>query len=566
MGQNLHLRVVKGRYVFRRRVPLAVAVIIGRRELVKSIGACQYRDAQRRARALATASDRLFMTVANSAGLSASQIDELVRSWFKEALGEAEAQLVLRRPDGEEGYQRESRYLQERAEAAQDMLKRRDWEAAVDVARPLLAEIGIAFDGSDPAHVEFCLKLLRANAELERLRGVRQAGDYQSGPTDPLLVMQAAPVTLPDGPSLAVSPTPALGEDVPMLFELTERHVASMKPIWTEQTLKQNEATFRMLKEWLGNRPVSRIGRKDVSALIEGLRVLPAKYGQMRGYREKTFQQMLKLAEREGDSVPRLTQKTINRHLSAISGLFSWAKKHGHWEGANPAEGFIDKVGADTGPKRRPFRSDELHALFTSKTWSGRGAKRDGRFWLPLLALYTGARREELAKLAVTDVREAAGVWVLDIVANAHGRVKERASNRTVPLHPALLKIGFLAHVEGVRKAGGEMLFPDFTRGGTDNKLGENFGKWFTRLLDDLDLRAPGLSFHSFRHNMGRALLAADVSEAVAAAILGHEHKTMSYRVYAAGAPVATLADALAKVDFGVDLSHLAQKANRDRR
>lgn len=170
---------------------------------------------------------------------------------------------------------------------------------------------------------------------------------------------------------------------------------------WTPQTKNQNETTFRMFKEWLGNRPVSQVARKDVSGFIDALASLPAKYGQLRPYRAKTIREMVKLAEREDASVGRLTQKTINRYLSALSGLFTWARKHGHWEGSNPAEGFIDKAKADTGPKRRPWRQEELKTLFSSSVWTGRKVTRDGRFWLPLLGLIE-ATVEHRGKTTVT--------------------------------------------------------------------------------------------------------------------------------------------------------------------
>jgi hypothetical protein len=39
--------------------------------------------------------------------------------------------------------------------------------------------------------------------------------------------------------------------------------------------------------------------------------------------------------------------------------------------------------------------------------------------------------------------------------------------------------------------------------------------------------------------------------------LLGHEHKSLSYRVYSEGAQVRPLYDAICKVDYGIDLSAL---------
>src|SRR5262249_42481515 len=137
------------------------------------------------------------------------------------------------------------------------------------------------------------------------------------------------------------------------------------------------------------------------------------------------------------------------------------------------------------------------------------------------------------------------------------GRVKEDASNRVVPIHPEGVKIGFLDHVAKVRNAGGGLLWPELTRGGVGNSFSHNFSKWFSRLKREMRITDPKVVFHSFRKNVATALHAAGIPVSIAADILGHEHKSMSFRVYSAGAAVKPLYEAICKIDYGIDLTAL---------
>jgi hypothetical protein len=48
-----------------------------------------------------------------------------------------------------------------------------------------------------------------------------------------------------------------------------------------------------------------------------------------------------------------------------------------------------------------------------------------------------------------------------------------------VPLHPELVRLGFLDYVNDVRAARFEHVFPGLTWG--DNGTGDNIGDWFNR-------------------------------------------------------------------------------------
>src|SRR5262249_62008089 len=143
-------------------------------------------------------------------------------------------------------------------------------------------------------------------------------------------------------------------------------------------------------------------------------------------------------------------------------------------------------------------------------------------------------------------------------------RRKTAGCRRVVPVHPELIRIGFIEFVERVRQEhGGEArLFPLLDRGPRGG-YGEAWSKWFGRYIRQLGIANKALVFHSFRHGFKDALRAAGVSEDVNDALTGHAGTGSVGRTYGAkdmlkrfGLPV--LNDAVSKVRYpGLDLSHL---------
>ena len=101
---------------------------------------------------------------------------------------------------------------------------------------------------------------------------------------------------------------------------------------------------------------------------------------------------------------------TINKWLTCLQGVLNWARKNGVipdevvW--ADPVSGMRLKVPRS---KRRPWEPEELSVLFGSPIYPQGarpiGGKGEAAYWMPLLALYSGARLNELAPMSVNDVK-----------------------------------------------------------------------------------------------------------------------------------------------------------------
>ena len=183
---------------------------------------------------------------------------------------------------------------------------------------------------------------------------------------------------------------------------------------------------------------------------------------------------------------------------------------------------------------RDAFTVDELNSLFAAPVFtSGERPEAGGgeaAFWLPMLALYGGARRSELAGLRADDVREVEGVWCLLFVEDKKigRRLKSATALRTVPVHPKLSQLGWLHYVETVRRSGGggkAWLFPEISPQ-VPAEL-KAWTKWFTRYLRKAGVEDERKVFHSFRHSFKDALRAADVGEDLNDALCGQKNNSV---------------------------------------
>jgi integrase len=222
-------------------------------------------------------------------------------------------------------------------------------------------------------------------------------------------------------------------------------------------------------------------------------------------------------------------------------------------------------------PDRQPWEIAELTALFTSRVYTvgyrPSGGRGEAAYWLPLLGLFTGARQGELAPLTAANIGrdESSGIHIITITDDEARsvRVKTTSSRRIVPVHPALMRLGFLSLVDLRRTQDGASaaLFP-LMQPGPRGGYAEGWSKWFGRYLRSIGIVETSRVFHSFRHSFKDALRAAGIGEDINDALTGHSGGGVG-RQYGAKSMVrrfglAQLHQAVAKVEYpGLDLTHL---------
>jgi integrase len=278
-----------------------------------------------------------------------------------------------------------------------------------------------------------------------------------------------------------------------------------------------------------GDMPVRQITRKHVREFREALQDIPTR--RTGALRKAPLPELVKWAKAH-PSAERLSAATVNKSLGAVQAVAVWARDNGLIPDDVPWSDPVANMRLEEpAPEREPWEIAELNVLFASPVYAqGQRPKAGGgeaAHWLPLLGLYTGARLGELGPLRTTDITTdaATGIVSMSITEDAghNKRLKTNSSRRTVPIHPELIRLGFLAYLKKRIDTDGKAvaLFPLLTPGPSGG-VAEGWSKWFGRYIRTIGIKDSGRVFHSFRHTFKDALRASGVGEDVNDALTGH--------------------------------------------
>ena len=214
--------------------------------------------------------------------------------------------------------------------------------------------------------------------------------------------------------------------------------------------------------------PVAEIKKSHAREFREALQEVPQR--RLGNMRTATLPEMSEWG-RKHPSAPKVSPGTVNKQLGALQAIAGWADQNGlipdniAW--SNP---FSKMKVQEEQSERTSFETAELQLLFAAPVFTKHEYPQRGRgaaaFWLPLLALFTGARQAELAGLSSeniqTDVETSKPLLYITAQASRGKRLKTASSQRVVAVHPQLVKLGFLNFVNDVRQRDGlkAWLFP----------------------------------------------------------------------------------------------------------
>lgn len=244
---------------------------------------------------------------------------------------------------------------------------------------------------------------------------------------------------------------------------------------------------------------------------------------QDRPLRDLTRQHGLAFREHINDTMAATSGKTRSDVLAAIQALLNFAVREKGWLGANPWAGTA--IAKGRAKRRDPWDHAALMTLLHSPLRPDRRLDMASQYWIPLLALMTGARQAELCQLRVSDVLELDGVPLMDINEAADGKsVKSDAGVRRIAIHSKLVELGFLGHVQAMRDAGESLVFPGILTA-KSRAASLYVSDWFRERCRTLGIYKRLRDFHAFRTTVGTALRAVEppLGEALITAVMGHE-------------------------------------------
>ena len=477
--------------------------------------------------------------------LTMDQINQIVHNFIVRDLNEFENWKIDReRPLTEQEIDRYFDNLDVCDFVIMEPVNSSDYTQFQHVAKDELKRIGLSLPTSSLSFKRLAWELTKAIQKVNRIKMDRLHGRYGDQYADPQYGSY-----LPMGEKKPKSKKPEVETTITMrkaVDKFTKHKVRT--GAWNKGTIMDLNPKIELFLQVVGEKTL-------VSELT-----LP----QVRRYANKVYG----LSGKTTGS--KITPKAIINHFSIIKALLTWLKGQGYGlrdglKGVLVVEGKKRKHSSPI----KAYTSQDLYKLFVESRWYAEdliNKRHPSKFWVPLLALFTGARLEEIAQLLTADIRQVEGIWCMDINNNLPPQagksrglkksVKTEAGERKIPLHPFLLDdLHFLDYVQGVDPNG--RLWPELKLSTAKQKYSYAIGQWWSRLKKEAGF-GNDKNFHSLRHTFTNCCKQSDIDRSKTKEVLGHEQQDITWGTYAEKYSVKILyADVISRIDFGVDLSSL---------
>lgn len=356
-------------------------------------------------------------------------------------------------------------------------------------------------------------------------------------------------------PTNLAAPTPQPKSQLisELIQEFTEMKVTS--GAWNTNSANDHKSSFSLLLQIIGDGPVNDLVYDDEVQFRKTVLTFPANATKRYGRSEQATRKI------KADKPKPMAPATARKHFKRIGSLFAWGQ-HKRGVTHNFFQGMT--VVSDTPDSGRTnWTSDELVKIFSLPTYRTGRPKLDWQYWIPLIALHTGMRQNEIVQLDAADVDLTSPIPVFNLRQSSESeqleagkRLKTKNSTRVIPIHPMLIQLGFDKYVES--RQGHAKLFKIES---ADKKHGtaRPVSRWCSAQFEKLGIagQKPKKDFHSFRHTLITYASAAGVPEAQIAFIAGHAHREITSRVYT-HAILEVLYENLCKINFSKELANVA--------
>lgn len=315
---------------------------------------------------------------------------------------------------------------------------------------------------------------------------------------------------------------PPQDDDGMSLKDATEQHLEEEKRRGkVHRTIQEKAALFKEFLNFSGDVALNSIGAPEIGE-----------------WRKEEFKR-----KSQKNPTTKISPGRLEKRRGYLSRFFEWAREVAGYPHPNP-------MGAKMASKREimrvtkhytPFSDDDVAKLF-GPTFSIKMNKPDW-YWLPLMALYSGARLGELANLAVADfgIHDDVKFYLIRIGKTADSR-------RVVPLHSALIDFGLWEYVEHLRSLGQTHLFGHRPPTMRSKSLGLRWGKW----VADSGIKDNTKVFHSFRSTVITDLYAAAAPNGAAIRdTVGHSGGMRGvHGIYVSTLPMETLVKTMEDIRY----------------
>lgn len=368
-------------------------------------------------------------------------------------------------------------------------------EAVAESVDEHVASYRAVLPRTSPIYLKVANGVARAEMQFLRNADERDEVDWSGVITDPLIKRAEQPKAAAAGSRI---------------MDHYDRFLKQRASDISADTVSQNKGVIQLFAEFVGeDLPVDQLRRKHVAEWRDQLYLMPKMAKQVTVLKDLKFKEVIAANQKLGR--PTLDPKTINRYLSALSPFAKWLAANDMVGNPIMVDDMFIKLDRSK-PKRAPFSDEQLKALFgsplfrgclsnTAEHKPGNFSIRDWRYWLPLIALFSGMRLGEIAQLLVDDVQEMHGTWIMHVTTEGDDekKLKTVGSERIVPVHSELIALGFLDYHKSIKEAGHKRLFHEIKPDSRGFMSGVP-SKFLNTYLDRIGVKTKMLAMHSFRH------------------------------------------------------------------
>ena len=302
---------------------------------------------------------------------------------------------------------------------------------------------------------------------------------------------------LPIGPDETSVESDGYSHKGPLLSEAWEGFVSWKS--WNDKRAKDNQRVFDNLIYFLGDVPVGDVSKADLKSALVSIAGLPQR--NKKAYKNKSLLELVAMDIPDSDLV---SGKYVKEHLKLAQGLFSsYLVRETDILTISPTEGL------------RWEHDDNRYASLTDaevrKVIKSSETGPEWFQWFLKLAVYSGARRSEVASLRASDFKFCCDTNRYYLVIH---KGKTQAARRMVPIHKSLVTMGLLKWVGN----GDGLIFP--IASGNLNRVTDSFNRLIGDKHNDLGERKV---FHSIRHTFITKARASGVSNVIVQQVVGHE-------------------------------------------
>ena len=519
-------------YYFRYTLPPDISKVVGKQGLRYSLKTGYIKQAERKARRLAGTVEEFISDIRQERPimkLSEAQIQSLLDQHLRQSLNEDEERHLSVGPINPDDLDDELEAISYIKSDFKEALALNDYEGISSHVDDLLKELKVKPDKKSKNYKKLCRELLKVNIRILDITEKRTVGDYSDQFSN----------------STFSNSSKAEQKDQPKLSKVILKFVSEFMKAdrWTEKTKSENEAVFDLFIKISGDVPINQYDHQAIRQYKETLGKLPANRNKIEKYSDKTIDKIISMPD-----VKPMAVNSVNKNIRRLSQLFKWAVQNGYIE-RNIVEGMSLPETKRQDKYREVFDKEDLAKIFSSPIHKKKEYLHSYYYWLPLLGLYTGARIEELCSLYLEDFKVEHGINIISINSNHDKKLKSKAAERLIPVHPELEKLGLLKHVDKLRIKKEKQLFPELPR--QRDGYSQTPSKWFGKFKVKVGITSQFKVFHSFRHTVANALKQADVPRDQAAEILGHDRgKDVTYGRYGKSSEAKRQLEVIKKLDF----------------